>query len=164
METNGPPGREALEQRLLRAFERFMHRLALSHAPEFAELGLTMAQAKVLYLVHGTGSLRMSELASRLGVTISTTSAQVERLVALGLLSRHDDPADRRHVLLATTDAGTKRLERLRELNVEQMRRLIARLGDDELESVAAAIEILATAVDIPHDVPHPVPSGKDSR
>ena len=164
MKSNNMPGRAALEERLLGEFERFMHRLALCHAPEFAELDLTMSQAKVLYLVHGAGSLRMSELASRLGVTISTTSAQVERLAALGLLSRRDDPADRRHVLLATTEAGTKRLERLRELNVEQMRRLISRLGEGDLETVADAIDILAAAVDAPHEAPRPLPSRKGSR
>lgn len=165
MTTNGSAReREVLEDRLLDAFERFMHRLALSHGPEFAELGLTMAQAKVLYLVHGAGTLRMSELASRLGVTISTTSAQVDRLAALGLLTRRDDPADRRHVLLATTDVGAKRLERMRELNVEQMRRMVARLADDELETVAAAIELLAAAIDPPLADPPVVPSRKEAR
>jgi len=106
----------------------------------------------------------LSELASRLGVTISTTSAQVDRLAALGLLTRRDDPADRRHVLLATTDAGAKRLERMRELNVEQMRRMVARLADDELETVAAAIELLAAAVDPPLADPPVVPSRKEAR
>lgn len=165
MTPNDSAGRRAeLEERLLGEFDRLMHRIALSHAPEFVELGLTMAQAKILYLVHSAGTLRMSELASRLGVTISTTSAQVDRLAALGLLRRSEDPADRRHVLLATTDAGTDQLERMRELNVEQLHRLVARLGDDDLETVAAAIGILAANVDTPHAGPHLVPSRKESR
>ena len=165
MTPNDTPGRRVeLEERLLGEFDRLMHRIALSHAPEFVELGLTMAQAKVLYLVHSAGTLRMSELASRLGVTISTTSAQVDRLAALGLLRRSEDLADRRHVLLAITDAGTDQLERMRELNVQQLQRLVARLTDEDLETVAMAIEILAANVDASDAGPHPVPSRREPR
>ena len=47
-----------------------MQRLISDHAPEFTEVGVTMAQAKVLYVVLAAGHLRMSELASRLGVEV----------------------------------------------------------------------------------------------
>ena len=40
-----------------------MQRLISDHAPEFTEVGVTMAQAKVLYVVLAAGHLRMSELA-----------------------------------------------------------------------------------------------------
>ena len=62
-----------------------MHRLVGDHATEFAEVGVTMAQAKVLYVVMAAGQLRMTELAGRLGIGTSSASEIVERLVELDL-------------------------------------------------------------------------------
>jgi len=73
-----------------------MHRIASSHAPDLMEVGVTMSQAKVMYLVAAGQGMRMSELAVHLGVSISTMSGLVDRLVDHALLARHDDPADRR--------------------------------------------------------------------
>ena len=80
------------------SYELLMHRIASSHAPDLMEVAVTMSQAKVLYLVAASDGMRMSELAVRLGVSISTTSGLVDRLVDHGLLARHGDPADRRQV------------------------------------------------------------------
>jgi DNA-binding MarR family transcriptional regulator len=125
-----------------------MHRLIESHAPEFTEVGITMAQAKVLYVLAAAGELRMSELATRLGVGMSAASEQVERLVDLGLLRRHSDEADRRQVVVTTTPAAIELLERFRELNQRQLRELLGRLDTGELAAVDRSIEILAQAID----------------
>ena len=78
--------------RALAAMEVFQQRLMALHATEFTTLDITMAQAKLLYVVATAGELSMSEIAQQLGVTISTTSGAVERLVELGLLARTEDP------------------------------------------------------------------------
>ena len=125
-----------------------MHRLIEGHAPEFTEVGVTMAQAKVLYVVAAAGELRMSELASRLGVGMSAASEQVDRLVDLGFLTRRSDAADRRQVVVTTTPAAVELLERFRELNQRQLRELLERLDADELAVVDRSIEIFADAMD----------------
>ena len=38
-------------ERVVVAYEAFMHRLMATHAPEVNEIDITMAQAKALYLV-----------------------------------------------------------------------------------------------------------------
>lgn len=129
-------------------FDAFMQRIASSHAPEFIEVGITMSQAKVLYLVHAAGELRMSELAARLGVTLSTTSGLVDRLVESGLLARRDDPADRRQVLLRVTEGGIDQLDQLRELNASHLVVMLARVRDDDLLVIERAIGILTAAAD----------------
>ena len=125
-----------------------MNRLIGAHAPEFTEVGVTMAQAKVLYVVMAAGELRMSELAARLGVGSSSASGLDDRLVELGLLRRHDDPDDRRQVMVTTTPEAVALLERFRELNQRQLRELLNRLDAEELEVVGRSVDILGLAID----------------
>jgi DNA-binding MarR family transcriptional regulator len=138
--------RAATVARIVEDYEGLMHRLVVTHQPEFMEVPVTMAQAKVIYTVLAVGSLRMSELASRLGVSISTTSGQVDRLVDLGLLDRRDDPADRRQVVITATEAATALLERFRELNDRELRHLLDRVDDAGLALIERAIRVLAAA------------------
>jgi DNA-binding MarR family transcriptional regulator len=138
--------RDARIDRVVASYELLMHRIASSHAPDLLEVAVTMSQAKVLYLIAAARGMRMSELAVRLGVSISTTSGVVDRLVDHGLLARHDDPADRRQVVVTITPTGNTNLERFRELNAAQMRRLLALLSDPELDVVERATALLAAA------------------
>ena len=138
--------RVARIDRVVASYELLMQRIASSHAPDLMEVAVTMSQAKVLYLIAASKGMRMSELAVRLGVSISTTSGLVDRLVDHGLLARHDDPADRRQVVVTITPTGGADLERFRELNAAQMRRLLACLGDSELDVVERATALLAAA------------------
>ena len=139
--------REAVE-RTIEAFEAFQQRLMSVHAPEFAALDLTMAQAKLLYVVTAAGELTMSEIAQRLGVTISTASGAVEHLVGLGLIGRSDDPANRRQVRVSVTKLGHDTLERLRELSTRQLRALFDVLEDDELAVIERATRLMTRAVE----------------
>jgi DNA-binding MarR family transcriptional regulator len=142
--------RVARIERVVASYELLMRRIAAFHAPELLEVAVTMSQAKVLYLVAAAQGMRMSELAARLGVSISTTSGLVDRLVDHGLLDRRDDPADRRQVVVTITPTGRADLERFRELNAAQLRRVLERLGDAELDLVERATFLLAVAADAP--------------
>ena len=125
-----------------------MQRLIGGHASEFAEVDVTMAQAKVLYVVMAAGQLRMSELAGRLGIAASSATEIVERLVELGLLERAADQGDRRQVVITATPAAVDLLERFRELNQRQLRELLGRLDADELAVVEQSLEIFHHAID----------------
>jgi hypothetical protein len=82
----------------------------------------------------------MSVLATRLGVTLSTVSGLVERLVEAGCVARHDDPVDRRQVVVTLTPEGDALIERFRDLNRSQMRSLLVLLSDDDLGAVERAV------------------------
>ncbi len=138
--------RDAAVDRIVATYELLMHRVASTHASAFLEVGVTMSQAKVLYLVQGNADLRMSELSTRLGVSLSTMSGVVDRLVEQGLLTRHDDPADRRHVVLHVTDAGATQLQAFRELTSGQLRAVLACVPTGELGLVGRALDTLAAA------------------
>ncbi|MEI7744940.1 MAG: MarR family transcriptional regulator [Chloroflexota bacterium] len=123
-----------------------MQRLAGSHAPEFLEIDVSMPQAKLLYLLGAAGDLHMSDLVTRLGVSLSTVSGLVDRVVDHGLAVRHDDPADRRQVVVGLTADGRTFIDRFRELNARQMRELLGLLSESDLEVVREALIALERA------------------
>lgn len=148
MRTPLPPGdpaeRAQLIARVQSGYDRLMHLLSEMHSTEFVELDISMPQAKLLYLLASAGEVRMSALAVRLHVTLSTVSGAVDRLVERGLASRHDDPADRRQVLVTVTPDGIALIERFRELNEAQLSSLLDALDDRQLAVVAEGVEVLA--------------------
>jgi DNA-binding MarR family transcriptional regulator len=129
-------------------YDRLLHRLVSGHAAEFTEVAITMAQAKLVYVVMAAGSLHLSELAARLGIGASSASEQVDRLVDSGLLERRDEPTDRRQVVVTATTKANDLFERFRELNQGQLRRLLCHLDSDELAVIARSIEIFGLAID----------------
>ena len=143
-----PPSedREAIIRRITDAHERLMHLLSAGHSAEFVEFPMTMSQAKVLYLLGAVGDLHMSDLVARLGVSLSTVSGLVDRIVDHGLATRRDDPADRRQVVVGVTDAGAQAIERFRELNVRQLHELLEHVDPAALQDVERGYAILVTA------------------
>jgi DNA-binding MarR family transcriptional regulator len=132
-------------ERTMVAYEQLMQLLVVEEGHDFADVGITMAQAKVLFVLAG-GSMHMSDLGTRLRVTPSTTSGLVEKLVEQGLVTRSDDPADRRQVIVSTTTQGLELLERFRELNSRQLRAMLGTLSAADLEIVERSLIILRDA------------------
>jgi DNA-binding MarR family transcriptional regulator len=89
----------------------------------------------------------MSEIAARLGVTVSTSSGAVERLVELGLLARSDDPNNRRQVRVSITEMGSTTLGQLRELSGRHLRTMLEGCSDADLDVVERAIRIMTGAL-----------------
>lgn len=147
MKPNHRPPAAADLERVVAIFDVLMHRLMATHAPELNMIELTMSQTKAMYLVIASGPMRMSELADRLHVTNSTATGQADRLVELGLLERHEDPADRRQVVVSATPDAEQILERFRELNSRRMREMLTRVDADDLPTVERALSILDAAV-----------------
>jgi DNA-binding MarR family transcriptional regulator len=143
-----PHDRVALVDEVIAGYETLMHRLADGHAPEFLEIAITMPQAKLLYLLGASGELHMSTLVQRLGVSLSTVSGLVDRVVDHGLAARREDPADRRQVLVGLTPEGAAFIDRFRELNARQMRELLGALDDADLETVHAGLAALSRGAD----------------
>ena len=132
---------------MLTAYDRFHERIASLHAPEVAELNLTLAQLKATYVVAAAGSIRMGSLAVQLGTALSTTSGVVDRLVQLGLLERLEEPSDRRQVLVRATKVARQQLESMSELGRGRIRELVLRLSTPaDIDIVKQAINLLADA------------------
>jgi DNA-binding MarR family transcriptional regulator len=62
--------------------------------------GISVVQLRALTVLRGLGTASLGELAEVMGVTVSTTSRLVDRLVAAGLVRREPSPANRRQLAL----------------------------------------------------------------
>jgi DNA-binding MarR family transcriptional regulator len=131
---------------IITAYDALMHRYAGHRTPEFLEIPITMPQAKVLYLLSADGDLHMAELVGRLGVSLSTVSGLVDRLVEHGIVSRREDPIDRRQVVVALTASGRDLVDRFRELGSRHLRALLSALPEPDLATVRDAFAILDRA------------------
>jgi DNA-binding MarR family transcriptional regulator len=141
-----PADREATTRRIMEAHDRLMHLLSAVHSADFLEVTVTMSQAKLLYVVAAAGEMHMAELPLRLGVSLSTVSGLVDRLVDQGLLARREDRVDRRQVVVAPTDSGVAAIERFRELNVRQLRELLEHVDPDVLDDLVRVYTALVEA------------------
>lgn len=139
-----------------------MQRQMRHHAPELSEVDVTMAQVKALYTIVAAGELRMSALAASLGVTSSTATGLVDRLVELRLATRHDDAHDRRQVVISATDEARVVLERFRELNAVGMRHLLGFVDPADLPVVERAIRLMSEAVERAAATPRPTPAAEE--
>jgi DNA-binding MarR family transcriptional regulator len=132
----------------MEAYEVFHRRMVAVHTPEVVDVSLTLAQLKVIYVVAAAGPLSMGALSEHLGTALSTTSGTVDRLVRRGLLERHEDPSDRRQVLVRATPTALEQVEQMSELGRSRMRDLLGRLPSDaDVETIERAIRILSDAV-----------------
>jgi len=138
--------RSALIEKIEDANDLLMGTLGRLHAADVLGIGATMSQVKVLYLLGPGDGLGMSHLASALGVTLPTVSGLVDRLVEAGYAGRHDDPADRRQVVVYRTPAGSAVVGRLHDLNRPLLDQLIGSLSDEDLAVIARSLEILVEA------------------
>jgi DNA-binding MarR family transcriptional regulator len=105
-----------------------------------------MAQMRVLMVLGVTGEQRMSDLALQLGISLSTLSSLVDRLVDAGFVTRRSDARDRRNVLVSLAEAGKTLLAGFQELGVEHLRKLLAQMSDSDIHTVNQAIDVLVAA------------------
>jgi DNA-binding MarR family transcriptional regulator len=123
------------------AIVRTARRLRQEAAAETS--GLTPTSVAALATIERHGPMTPSEIAAIERVkrpTITRTLACLERE---GLIDRAPDPADRRSALVSVNAAGRERLGRLRRRKNAYLARRMRELGDEEVETLERAAEIL---------------------
>jgi DNA-binding MarR family transcriptional regulator len=115
-------------------------------AREWLEVDLTMPQLKVLFILYAEEGASMGRLASALGVTLSTVTGIVDRLVEHAMVQRQEDPQDRRLVVCRLTPRAVDTVEQLHQAGRLRLGSVLADLALDELRTLAAGMEVLAAA------------------
>lgn len=133
--------------RILADGQRLQHAAAHLRPSPLLDLNLTMQQLKVLIAL-ARGASSGQALTHVLGVRLATVTGIVDRLAGQQLVSRREDPNDRRVRRVELTAAGHRLLDRLNEAGEFATRRLLERLDIDGLRTVAAAIRLLCEAAE----------------
>ena len=101
---------------------------------------LTPNQMHTIEIIGYEKSLRMKELADRLGVTTGTLTVTVDRLEKKDLIERQPHETDRRSYRVVLTPEGKKQFKKHHEFHVKLTEELVSVLSPDELECFSAVL------------------------
>jgi DNA-binding MarR family transcriptional regulator len=109
------------------------------------ESGLTFTQMKVLMTLGGARdeAPSLKPIAEGLGVSLPSASRAVEGLVKRALVTRTEDPSDRRQRLLALTVGGQELADRIMAARLEGLGQFAASLTDEQRGRLSDALELL---------------------
>lgn len=107
---------------------------------------LTLPQMHTLEILGQHPSLRMKELAAKMGVTTGTLTVTVDRLEKRGLVARAPNESDRRSVLVELTQRGQAFYEEHHKLHLGLTRELAATLGHADTQALTEILRKLTQA------------------
>ena len=107
--------------------------------------GISVVQLRALTVLRRLGTATLGDLAQGMGVTVSTTSRLVDRLVVAGLVVREPSPNNRRALALQVAPDGQEALDRYDADRLEDMRATLDRLPAGDR---AAALSAFAAFTD----------------
>lgn len=106
--------------------------------------GLTISQLRVLYLLRDSGRASVGAVAEHLGITPSTATALVDRLVQRGLVERGAREGDRRVVELHLSAVGSEHVEEAVRCRRRDLTGSLDELSEGDRERLAELLEELA--------------------
>jgi DNA-binding MarR family transcriptional regulator len=130
---------EALPQRSAALSRLFLTRTSVC---------VSRTEVGVMRSLRDAGARRITELAAEERVTQPAITLLVNRLAERGWLKRVADPTDGRAVLVSLTPEGEEVFERLRSEYRALLHEEMATLDDSEVDTLAAAVEILDRLID----------------
>ena len=107
---------------------------------------LSAHQASILDHLDEREPLTLLDLAAHLGVTASTMSLHVERLVKQGYVLRERDARDARRLRLRLTTVGVRVRQANSVLDAQRVRGMLARLSAEDRETGLHGLALLARA------------------
>ena len=134
-------------QRLRRAINALVRRFQLAARADFACCGMTVAQAATLRALADEDDRRSSNLSRHLGVSPSTLTRNLDRLVERGLIERTADPSDRRAMVVSLTPAGQEAAATAEATELEFIQDVLNRLSTAGVRDVVPVLEHLLDAV-----------------
>lgn len=105
-------------------------------------------QASILDHLDETEPTALLELARHMGVTVSTMSLNVERLVRRGYVRRTRDSQDRRRLRLLLTTSGLRLREASSVLEPARVSAMLDELDAEELARALKGLALLAEAAE----------------
>jgi MarR family transcriptional regulator, organic hydroperoxide resistance regulator len=128
---------------------RMVNRVFTQYDPDsWMGISLSIAQVKSLFFIANEEEVNFRKLASAMNVTPSNVTGVVDRLVEKGLVTRTENPADRRMLMIKLTDKGQTLITSLRESRTNQISSVLNRMTSEDLSIVAHGYSLLKRAVE----------------
>jgi DNA-binding MarR family transcriptional regulator len=108
---------------------------------------MTIAQAATLETLRLEGPLRMGELGRRLGITPSTLTRNLKRLLDRGYVRRDADGDDARAAVVALTASGRKQADKLERQEEAFAGEILNRIDREQRDAVVERLADLLVAV-----------------
>src|SRR5438132_5988069 len=137
-----------LTERVLQLQDRLLSAMQQGTPSPWLSLDLAMSDLKTLFVLATSGSASGGQLSSAVGVGLSTVTGIVDRLREQGLVTRAEDPNDRRVTRVGLTESGRALVVQLQQSNRERFGRLLARLDPEALDTVERAFDHLVRAAE----------------
>lgn len=139
---HGMPAGVALE-----AYQRVMRELCMPGLLALLDHELSLQDVQLLVLVGGRGAMSVGDAAACTGLSRSWASQVVDRAVRRGLVSRQDDPQDRRRALVRLTAHGELVARRLFGHDDDHLRRCLHLMDPADLRALAEGLGALTAAL-----------------
>ena len=115
---------------------------------------VTPTQFRTLVVLDGRGQINLNRLAEMLDVNASTAMRTIDRLLAAGLVTRAENPGNRREVLLDLTDDGRRLVARVTSRRRREIGRIVTAIPQDERAALVRALRTFAEASGEPEPRP----------
>lgn len=116
---------------------------------DVTELRATVGQFRLLRVVESGESCKMQDIAEQLGVTPSTVTTMIKRLVAQGYVERTRDDVDWRSVWISLTERGRRALRAYDQARLDSLQTRLAQLDLHERETILAALPALRHLIEL---------------
>ncbi len=107
---------------------------------------VTVTQFRTLVVMDAHGELNLNGLAALLDVTPSTALRMIDRLLVADLVTRRDNPANRREVLLGLTDQGQHIVATVTSKRRAEIARIVTAMPKTRRSELVAALRAFADA------------------
>lgn len=107
---------------------------------------VTLPQLRVLVMVASRGPLNLGAVAAGLNVHSSNATRVCDKLVTSNLLSRDDDPSDRRNLVLELTDEGRALVDAMNASRRAAIDTVLSRMPRSRRQGLAPRLRAFAEA------------------
>jgi len=135
--------KETVVQEIVKLSGDIFNAIPIAVPVEWLSLDLTVAQLRLLLVLHARGASRMSAIAAELDVALSTATGIADNLVKKGLVTRQTDSQDRRLVIATLSPRGQGLINKLWLSGQFQIERLLDGLTGEQLEKGAEVARML---------------------
>jgi DNA-binding MarR family transcriptional regulator len=111
---------------------------------------VTLPQFRMLVMLDSRGETNLGHLAESLGVSSPAALRMVDRLAVGGLITREENPRNRREVVIRLSQAGAELVWRVTDRRRAEIARIVRQMPTEQRGALVAALRAFAEAAGEP--------------